>query len=788
MIRTRSFLFPLLSVLAVLITCGICLAGPDQKIAPPAKKGILDLRSVDLSQNSVPLEGEWKFYWKNFIKPGEKNSDFEYVKFPNLWKNITWKGKKLPSQGYASYELTILLPEKHPELALKLPDLYTSYILFVNGQPFEQNGVVGTRSEMSKPYWHTTVSPLLFNSDSLHLVLHVSNFAHARGGTYKNIELGPDRILQTDHFVGQSLDMFLTGGIFMGGLFFLGLYLFGRHDKSILYFSLFCLFYSYRIIGTSPYTLHTLLPSMDWALSLRFEYLSLYISVAMFSLYTRSLYPEDAPQQILSIITIICLAFGISTLVTPPLIFTWLINPFLYTIIFDIAFATYVYWRAFTHKRIGAAYAMLSTVSVFIIIISIILEYYGVAKPVKGSVFAGYLIFFFCQSLILSFKFATTLKKAKEEAEGGLKTKSEFLSTMSHEIRTPLNSVIGLTHLMLKEDPGPVQKSRLDVLLFSANNLLSIVNDILDFNTIEAGKIRFVKAPLDIVLVARNIVSGYEASADNGEVQFMTDLDPNIPSKILGDVTRISQVISNLVHNAAKFTNKGWVKLSMKIETQTETEVTIRISVEDTGIGIPPEKQVLIFERFTQVDSSASRGFSGTGLGLAISKRILELQGAELKLISEVDKGSTFYFSQTFTIVEPAEKQNSGQNENGYSKNLNGVHVLVVEDNRMNIFVIESFLKKWGAISDIAQNGKEALEKLDSSVHKVVLMDLHMPVMDGYEATRLLRQRGETLPIIALTASLALEVEEKVYAIGISDIVVKPFNPDELLEVIHRHI
>ena len=783
--RNQKFL------LLVFILTSLFFQAQSQKIDPSKvpstyTPGYIDLRNSNFNNSSVALSGEWKFYWKSLLNPGEKAEYFEFIKFPRSWRNSHWKNLAIPSQGFATYEVTVLLPKNDQQLALKIPDTYCAYYLFVNNKLFAKNGKPGPSKNTTIPYWSNQVKPIFVSNDTLKLVLQVANFDHVKGGPVKDIEIGLLSDLQARSDVDHAFDYFLTGCIFMGGFFFLGLYLFGRHDKSILYFSLFCLSYSYRIIGSRQYTLHSLFPDLGWDLTIHCEYISLFLAVALFALYTKNLYPEDAPQKLMSIMAGICLALVVITVVSPPILFTRLVDPFIVIIITYIAIAIIIYLKAVRNQRIGAKYALLSTAAIFIIIISIILEYYEIATPFDLILFLGYLIFFFCQSLILTFRFAYTLKKAKEEAELGLKVKSEFLSTMSHEIRTPLNSVIGMTHFMSKESPRPDQKKHLEALLFSANNLLSIVNDVLDFSTIEEGKILFTNGPVDISSVARNTLAGYKASANNPGIEFILEIDANLPDQISGDLTRISQIIGNLVNNAVKFTTKGYVKLAINSISRNEEEITLKISVEDTGIGIPQDKQEIIFERFTQADSSSSRVFSGTGLGLTICKRILELQGIELKLQSEVGKGSTFFFVQTFKILKNRIIKQAAASEGALP--LSDVKILVVEDNPMNILVLQNFLKRWGAESDVAENGVEALEKLDTSRHQIVLMDLHMPIMDGYEATKQIRSRGETIPIIALTASVALDVENHVFAIGINEIVVKPFVPDNLLRVILSYV
>jgi signal transduction histidine kinase/CheY-like chemotaxis protein len=471
--------------------------------------------------------------------------------------------------------------------------------------------------------------------------------------------------------------------------------------------------------------------------------------------------------------------------VTPPIVFTAGITLFLSVMFMYIAFAFFICIRAVKFKRVGAVFALLSCGVMLLVFFTINLHYFNFVAADKWIVFVGYVLFFFLQSLVLSHRFANTMRKATDEAQEGLRVKSEFLSTMSHEIRTPLNVVIGMTHLLLRNTPRKDQEKNLNVLLFSANNLLAIVNDILDYNKIEAGKISFESVPMDVAGIVRNIINGLESKAQEKQIALLLETDNRLTHKVMGDPTRTSQVIYNLVHNAIKFTREGSVRVQLQTGVVTDTTATITVRITDTGIGIPHEKQKLIFERFTQADSSTSRSYGGTGLGLAITKRILDLQNVPLQLESEPGKGSAFYFTQTFQLSnEPVTPEEQNLQTQADEKLLEGVSILVVEDNPFNVMVAQSLLERSGAVVDIAVNGEEALVKATPGKYKLILMDLNMPVMDGFEATRELRSRGEKVPIIALTASLPSEVEADVQSAGLTGIVVKPFNPDELFRVI----
>jgi len=780
--------------LLVLLLQGIwpCIAPAQNKDAsvPVARQGVLDLRQANLFSNWVTLGGEWHFYWKQFIAPADTAfPGHDFVAFPALWRNTHIGNKTFPNTGYASYALTVLLPKQRPELYFKIPDTYSSYAFFVNGKRVSQNGRCDTSAANAIPFWSTDITTTGSQADTLRLVLQVANFWHAKGGTYKDIVLGDRKQVVLKQRRENASDLVLAGCLFMGGLFFFGLFLFGQKDKAILYFSLFCMVYSYRMVGTDIYVLHGLFPAVSWFITIRLEYISLVAPVILFCLYTLRLYPKEASPVLMKIMNVICAAYIMVILFTPPALFTSLMHPFLVLMFLAIAYALAIYVQAFRHKRSGSIYALASSGVLLLVFFTINLRFFHIIPEVKLYVFAGYVAFFFLQSLVLSHRFSEILRMAAEQAQQGLKAKSEFLSTMSHEIRTPLNSVIGMSHLLKRSNPRKDQEQHMDVLLFAANNLLSIVNNILDYNKIEAGKISLEQISMDLPAIARNIVTGMKSLADEKRIGLRLDIDTRLTHKVIGDPTRTSQVINNLLHNAIKFTREGWVELAIRVEAQAEKTITVTVQVTDTGIGIPAEKQQLIFERFTQADSSTSRSFGGTGLGLSISRKILAMQGASIALKSELGKGSVFSFTQTFLLTAEAIDDGTKTYQTTEAANLlQDVGILLVEDNPMNVLVAQTFLERCGARVDVATNGLEALEQFDAQRHRVVLMDLDMPVMDGYEATRQLRKKGVTLPVIALTASLPKEVESEVIKAGLTDMLVKPFDPAELFRVILLHL
>lgn len=781
----------LVSICFILLLCnGIRLVHAQQSgdSIPTVVNGVIDLRNSNLNQDPIAINGNWAIYWGQLLtpeKPLPQPTAFTY--FPKHWNYTNINDKTLPSKGFATYRVRVLLNSRlQKNLAIKLPDTYCSFKLFVNGEFFAAAGEPGTTKASTTEQWIEQVAELP-NADTLDLILQIANFRHSKGGPYKPILIGQKTTLFYDKAAEDGFDLLLAGALLMGGLFFLGLFYFGKHDRVILFFSLFCITYSYRIIGSDNYVLHSLYPNFPWIIGVHLEYLSLFVSFLFFMFYTKYLFPDETNKWIVYVEAILAGILCLVVIIFPPTVFTQLINPFLIVMFSIILHVFYIYLRAYMNQKLGAKYALLSTGILLIIFFMINLKYFNIIQPPRFILFLGYITFFVLQSLILSFRFAFILKEAKAQAEQGLKAKNDFLSTMSHEIRTPLNSILGMTNIMLMEKPTEDQKEQLNVLLFSANNLLSIVNDILDYNKIDAGKIGFESIEMDLKNIAQKLIAGFNTLAKDKGIELKLDIDIALNSHLIGDPTRTSQIIGNLVHNAIKFTKKGYVALRIKVLEQDLHQVRLLIEVEDTGIGIASEKQQMIFDQFTQADNSTSRNFGGTGLGLAISKRLLELQGADLKLKSESNKGSLFFFEINYPLAAPKLNiptpiQSSAPTEE--SKPLTGMTILLVEDNEVNILVAKTFLSKWGANIDIAQNGQEAIDQFNPLVHKLVLMDMHMPVMDGYEATRKLRARGVTTPIIALTASLPREIEARIKETGIDDIVVKPFIPSELFKLI----
>ena len=380
---------------------------------------------------------------------------------------------------------------------------------------------------------------------------------------------------------------------------------------------------------------------------------------------------------------------------------------------------------------------------------------------------------------------------AGRKAEEAAQSKQQFMSTMSHEIRTPLNEVIGITNLLLQGNPREDQMDFIKTLRFSGNHLLTLVNDVLDYNKMESGRIEFEQAKFNLSDFLKDIQRTYSFRSKSKNIEFDIVKENELPDEVIGDSIRLNQILSNLLSNALKFTQKGSIYVILKELERSKKSSRIEIIVRDTGIGIPKDKHEIIFDSFTQASPDTTRHYGGTGLGLAICKKLVELQGGHIDVESEPGVGSVFRFVLSFGIPEKSNIVRNNEASETYS-GIEGKKVLVAEDNKINFFVVNKFLIGWGVNVTHAENGKIALDLLEKDEFDLVLMDLHMPVMDGIEATRLIRKsenpRISSIPVVALTAAIMSESSDKIEDLSINDYVLKPFKPRDLFEKIRKNI
>ncbi len=370
------------------------------------------------------------------------------------------------------------------------------------------------------------------------------------------------------------------------------------------------------------------------------------------------------------------------------------------------------------------------------------------------------------------------LDEARMAAEKANQIKSDFLSMISHELRTPLNAISGSVYSLFHENPTESQKPALDTINFAVDNLIIMINDLLDFQKIEAGKLTIEPNPMNLKGLLEHVIKGLTFHAKDSKNSLELQIPEELDIIVRADKTRLSQIMNNLITNALKFTNEGSVQVKVELLKQIRNKVRVLFSVQDTGIGIAPEHQERIFDDFDQVRPTFSSKYGGTGLGLSITRKLLNLMGGKIQLESEVGKGSRFYFELEMEIVQESVKPD---NRSDQTESFEGLHLLMAEDNEVNSLVLGKIIRKWGYTFTRVHNGREAVEAARKGDYDCILMDIQMPVMDGFDATLEIKKFSDT-PIIALTAAAKLEIMERIDECEFEGFVAKPIDANELLK------
>jgi len=381
----------------------------------------------------------------------------------------------------------------------------------------------------------------------------------------------------------------------------------------------------------------------------------------------------------------------------------------------------------------------------------------------------------------------------KEKAQSSERFKQQFLANMSHEIRTPMNSVIGISNLLLKTELSDQQHKYISMIQAASEQLMSIINDILDISKIEAGKMTFEKIDFNVRQVAENVRNMLIFKAQERNLELKLNIHPDIPANLVGDPSKLAQILINLVGNSIKFTHEGFIEIKCDIKYKSNTLCDIEFSVTDTGIGIAQDKLSSIFESFTQANSDTSRKYGGTGLGLTICKQLAELQGGNIGLESKIGFGTRFFFNIPYEVGQVNQHKDLPANVLHKITLTPNTRILLVEDNDFNKIVAEdTILEQYPGVQiDHASNGREAVEKVSMNIYDIVLMDIQMPEMDGYEATRTIRSMDNeksSVRIMAMTANATPEEISKCFESGVNEYISKPFVPEELFEKLETQI
>ncbi|MEQ9364229.1 MAG: ATP-binding protein [Leptospirales bacterium] len=838
-----------------------------------AANGRIDLRGVDLRAAAVNLAGEYEFYWREFLPPsGEAGSRAPdaFIEVPGAWNSLrlpssadgvdsdSGEGESIGAEGFATYRL-IVLRDAGIRAGLRIPTMHTAYRLFANGVEVSSNGVPGRSRESSRAGYAPRVVEIpeasawsvaqtdrdgtdsgAASTRRLELLLHISNFQHRKGGTWSNIQIASVDLLRLQRERDLLFDFFLFGSLLIMGLYHVGLFFMRPGVRSPFFFGIFCLLVSLRILTTGEHYLLHMIPDFNWEWYIRLQYWAVYLALPAFGAFAYYAFPREFPRIMLYLVTVIAGAASLFVLFTPVRIFSWSMAYFQVLIalagVAMLAILVLSLWRG----RDGALLYMIGWLCLFATVVNDILNTAEVIQT-GYSVPFGFFMFIAMQAIFLALQFARAyetaermsetledrieertrelqdsrdqLESAKELAERSDRAKSEFLATMSHEIRTPLNSILGTASLLDESPLSGEQKQQISILNRAGKRLLTLINEILDLSKIEAGKLTLETMPFRVREICSDLQGLMGNRAELKGITLSTNCGSRVPDRCLGDANRLSQVLLNLVGNAIKFTESGGVVLRVEYldSDESSAEVGLRFSVEDSGIGIPLEKQKRIFESFVQADQSDDRRYEGTGLGLAISRRLVELMGGHLQVKSEPGVGSIFWFEVAFaldasldtgiggTVTTRLDADGSAaprfaDRKLESTKSERSPKILLADDNPDNRYLVQVFLKTAGVELQAVENGLEALERAQSEGFDLILMDIQMPVMNGYEAVRAIRvhesETGVVRPtkILALTADATREAYHKAMAAGCDGYLTKPIQKQALLEAIGEYL
>ena len=736
------------------------------------ESGRIDLTNHNFNSKEVyELNGEWQFDLNKFVNPFTAHEIQTFHTVPKLWDK---------SAGYGTYAITIILPPDRPLLGLAIPDIYSSYQLTINGQYSIIKGYASDNKEEAIPFRLKKIAPIPEEYDSIHVVLHVSNYRHNKGGIAKPIKIGDLIYLEHRQLLARTFDTFITGCLMVGFFFFLGLYVYGRHDKTSLYFALFSLSYAIRVCFSENHMINLMIPSFPWDLQIRVEYGSMYLSTIFFGYFVYHLFPKALPRFFIQAYTVIALVFIPLTIFATPYFFTKVNFIHLVSIFIGMGLVTFSFLKAVFKGQEGSVYSLLSIVGFLVVLSSKTFDYFNLIDEILLVTFSGQILFFLSHALVLSNHYSSSWRLAKENAEKSEQAKTDFLSVMSHEIRTPLNSVIGTTHHLIDSNPRADQGQDLKNLKVSSQNLLHIVNNILDFNKLDSGTLKLEATNVNLKEFCQHLTDQVKNFANEKGLELKVDICEKIPV-VQVDETRLVQILTNLLNNAIKFTDSGSVELRVSFIEHQGGYNLIEFNVIDSGIGITPSNINLIFEPFQQVSSSNSRKYTGTGLGLTITKKLLEIMGSSLEIESRPGLGSRFSFRLKLKSGKVIAKPETSE-----EKDLKKVRILLVDDHDLNVMMTKNFLVKWNADVTIANDGNEAVKQAVDQPFDLILMDIQMPGMDGFEASERIRNHGYENAIIAVTAD-SYQENETFLRSGIDARLSKPFDPEALYQTIKTH-
>lgn len=783
-----SFIFVLLFVLKI---AAAAAPSDDQVYTPPiATGGSIDLRSIEWPNKSwSKLDGEWEFYYQNLLTPQDFTETVAYprhlVKVPGPWNNYTLEGEPIEGSGYGTYRLIIHTPDASRPLALNFPFPYTAHKLWANGQLISEAGVVSTSSDTGEGRFYDKIIPLDAAGNRIELVMQVSNFMHSKGGPRRSVILGDYAALELEYSRSNALHLFTFGFMVALGLTYSFFFLIRHSEKAAAFFAAFVMTFSLRELTTGNSVIVYLLPHLPQAFILRVEYMTMF-ALVFYAWFVHELLPGRIPGRLIKAITL-------ATMIQlAPIIFASV--PFFTSILpvnqlFLTALLFYllaVIAKAGWQNNREARLLLVGHLSLVAAIVHDEIYYTDLIQT--GDLYSlGVIILTGIQAVLVLRRFTTafdaveTLNQKLAETD---KLKDDFLAEVSHELLTPIHGINGFLDSI--KDSAATRLSdtecqSLDTVMAINRRLVNLVADIQDFLKLKHRDIVLHPENIPLKDTVELIIATCRILADQKNLTFINAVDPSVI--VYSDETKLQQILHNLIENAVKYTPAGEIYVTA---TQSGKQVTLHVA--DTGRGIPVGQLSAIFNPYVQLEGETHSPYNGSGLGLSISKILVELQGGSIWAKSRENGGSVFSFTLPAGSLQAAreivQQHTPLESTTAHPRTAaTQANILIVDDEPVNLSILENYLRQQSYQITKAVTGRLALEKIAKADYDLVILDLMLPDLSGYEVCQHIRERFTPLELPVLILTVRNKPDDIVLALetGANDYLAKPFDKRELL-------